>query len=321
MINEKHIDSFIKAIDKASDIAVISHMSPDGDTMGAALALFCALKLYGKNVYVFCENNPPKRMTYLPNSEVYNSANLPKYDLAIAVDTSSYDRMGLASSEFEKAKATMNIDHHVTNTNFANTNIVNVCAATCEVMYELICSMKIMTTDIAKLLMCGMVTDTGVFSYSSVTPNTLNVASKLLELGAPLTDICEKVFKQVAKNAFALKMRALSNAKFYYEDHIAIVTMFIKDFQATNTTEEHTEGIVSILREVEGVDIAIALSQVGERSFKVSFRTSEKADASRIAMVFGGGGHVRAAGCRLNGFYEDVIEKLLKAANDELCWE
>ena len=318
-------EEFIKAVDKSDSICLISHQNPDGDTCGSALALYRALKLYGKShAYIYCDSVFRNSLLVLEGIEDYNKLQVDKCDLAISCDCAESDRMGGYLNLFNKAKISVNIDHHKTNSKYGKINIIEPgVSATCEVMYKIIKAMDeikpCLDNVVAKLLYSGLVTDSGGFTFSNVSNQTHEIASKLIEYDFSASDICEHFLKTVSMPVFNLRMRVLSNAKFFQDGKIGMIYFSQEDFLATNTAPEDTEGAINYIRDIDSVEVAVAITQTRQsNSYKVSIRTGDKADASRIACVFGGGGHKNAAGCRVSGFFEDVKDKVIKACSDEL---
>lgn len=314
-------ENIVKAIKNAKNIAIISHINPDGDTVGASTALFRAIQMYGATPYIFCDDTPKEKLQTLDYVENYQKYSCERFDLAIAVDCADAERMGEAISIFNRAKNTASIDHHKTNRGYAKVNYINVnAAATCEIMYEVIrLLLGIIEKDIASLLYTGLVTDSGGFTFSSVTPNTMRVASELLKTGIEAHLICDKFLKSTKVNIFNLKNRVLSKTKFYDDYTIGIITFRKEDFDSTNTDSTATEGIINNVVNIDTVKVACSISEQKDKDFKISFRSKDCVDCSKIVMLFGGGGHKNAAGCRLSGFYEDVVDKVLKAIRDEIC--
>ncbi|MDE6275804.1 MAG: bifunctional oligoribonuclease/PAP phosphatase NrnA [Clostridia bacterium] len=316
---------FLNAVDSSKNICLISHQNPDGDTCGSALALFRALRLYGKEqVYIYCDGVFRNSLQTLEGIDEYNKTQIEKCDLAIACDCAEYDRMGAYLNLFNKAKFRVDIDHHKTNSRYGNINIIEPgVSATCEVMYKVIKAMDeikpCLDDTVAKLLYSGLVTDSGGFTFSNVSEQTHEIASKLIKYNFSASEICEHFLKSVSLKVFNLRMRVLSKAKFFQDGKIGLIYFSQEDFIATDTAMEDTEGAINYIRDIDAVEVAVAITQTQQNnSYKVSIRTSDRVDASRIASVFGGGGHKNAAGCRISGFYEDVKDKLLKACIDEL---
>ncbi|MEG1608779.1 MAG: bifunctional oligoribonuclease/PAP phosphatase NrnA [Clostridia bacterium] len=318
------IKKLITAINNSTKIALISHISPDGDTCGSALALLRALELFGKSPSIFCENTLSKNLKTLKFSEKYCQESNEIFDLAIAVDCADFSRMGACSNIFQRARHTVNIDHHKTNDNYAEINIVEGgVSATAEVAFKIISALNdiknCMDDDVARLLYTALVTDSGGFTFSSVSSQTHDIASKLIKFDINASAICEVFLKNITYNVFTLKNLVLSGAKFFDNNKIGFIYFSKENFEKTNTDDECTTGIINNIRNVEGVKIAVSIVETDTpNSYKVSIRTADSVDASRIAMYFGGGGHKNASGCRVSGFFEDVKDKLLKVCRDYL---
>lgn len=309
----------IRMINRANDVAVYCHTNPDGDTLSSALALYTALKKQGKQVSIYCDMQVPDKYRVLTNSSEIEFPHKGTHELAIAVDCAGIDRLGQCMRSFLSSKAQIAIDHHKSFARFAEICLVDGEAAACaQIMYRLLKQMKAIDVDVAGLLFAGIVTDSGCFAYSSVTEETHVIASELLSYGIEGSDIIYDVFRSTDLNKFRLKRRVLDKAKFFEDGKIAIISFTKNDFEATGTDTADTEGIISELIAIRDVQVAYALAEVGERSFKLSIRTKSAVDASEIAMTMGGGGHSAAAGCRINGYFEDVVEKIVKLAKDRL---
>lgn len=315
---------FIDAVQKANVISIISHQNPDGDTCGSALALFRALGKFGKKAYIYCDSDIKDSLTVLKGYENYNASEVVKCDLAIACDCADADRMGKYLDMYKRAKIKVDIDHHKTNAGYGNINIIEAgVSATCEVMYKVIKaldSIKPCFDDtVAELLYSGLVTDSGGFTFSSVSSQTHAIASELIKYDFNASAICEHFLKNVPFATFRLRARVWSNAKFFCDNKIGMIVFTQEDFKMTGTSPDNTEGAINFIRDIDGVEVAVAVTELETKnSFKVSIRTSDSVDASRISMVFGGGGHKNAAGCRISGFFEDVKDKLIKACRDEM---
>lgn len=309
-----------KNLNKAKDIAIYCHTNPDGDTLSSSLALYCALKNLGKQVSIYCDGPVPTKFHCLSGYENIVFPHKGVHELAVSVDCASIDRLGQCMKSFLSAKTQIAIDHHMSFARFAELCLVDAQAAACaQIIYKLIKQMKAVDDQIAKLLFAGIVTDSGCFAYSSVTKETHQIACELLDYDFDGSDVIYDVFRSSDLNKFNLKCRVLEKIKFYSDNQIAIIVFNKDDFEATGTDTSYTEGIIAEVIAIEDVKVAYSLAEVGSKSYKVSIRTKDKlVDAADIAMNMGGGGHKAAAGCRVNGYLEDIIEKLLKYASDRL---
>lgn len=313
------ISEITKKINHASDIAIYCHTNPDGDAIGSMLALFHALKSKGKDVSAYCDTPIPQKLMCMKGSEFITFPEKRTHELAISVDCSELDRLGKCMKSFLSCRSQIAIDHHKTFSRFAPLCLVDSNSCSCaEVIYSLLKNMKAIDNIVAELLFCGIVTDGGCFALSSVTKRTHEIACDLLSYDFDSSSAIYNVFKSSSIEKFNLKNRVLSKSKFFKDGSIAIITFDLSDYEITNATSTDSEGIINELIDIDCVKVAYALSQVREHSYKLSIRTKGSIDASEMASIFGGGGHKNASGCRINGFYEDIIERLVKIARDRI---
>ncbi len=322
---EMLIDNIASRALAAHKAAIICHINPDGDTLGSGLALCRILRGAGIDADVYCDDKPSVKLCYLDGAScIINTPTQQRYDLAIAVDCHDEARMGTMSTVFMRAGDRIIIDHHPYSGNIPYLHlIVTQAAATAQIMYKVIkaiCSKSSASMDsiTAKLLYSALVTDSGAFSFSSVSEDTMLTAAELLNYDIRADKIIEHFIKTVTPQVFALRCRVLSRSKFFEEGKIALINITATDFEETCTTSSDTDGVINNILNVEGVAIAVSIVEVGDKSYKISLRTDGSVSANYIASVFGGGGHERAAGCRISGYYEDVKDKVLKACRDSL---
>ena len=180
------------------------------------------------------------------------------------------------------------------------------------------CSSDLIDRSIAELLFAGLVTDSGGFSFENCSEETFFVASKLVSYGIDNNRIYDFLMNSTDRKVYALRNKVLSETKFYEDGKIGVIVFTMKDFASTGTQECDTDGIINFVRDVKGVEVAVSLAEVGDKKYKVSFRTKSYVNAAICAKCFGGGGHVRAAGCRVNGYYEDVLSKIIKVVTERL---
>lgn len=302
--------------------AVCCHVRPDGDAIGSGLALATALENAGKSVFMLCEQ-PPERLCLFPAmGRTFQSlpVQLNEIDLFIAVDCADVLRMGDFAAQFSAFKGkTLNIDHHVSNSRYAKCNyVLPDSTATCEIMPEILEAAGFnITKDIADLLALGLLTDSGNFSHGDVSAKTFTVAAKLKECGADICNIGYEMFTRQTKARALLYARVLSRMRFELNDKLVFITVTQKDFEETGTDKSHTEGFVDFPLSIDGVEVSIALMEVRSNQYKVSLR-SRRVNVNAVADRFGGGGHVLASGCMLNGEYEEVVERLTHAVYQQL---
>lgn len=311
-------------IEKADNIVIICHISPDGDTIGSGLALYKFLNNKNKKVELVCEDVVGHKFDILLNGETIIKNDLSDditFDLAICVDVATAERMGDLRRFFYRAKDRMVIDHHKTNDFdssclYLKTDVTSVA----EIMYSVLSFVDESCIDksVAECMYAGILTDSGAFYFPSTTANTHLVLSKLYSYGINANKIYYELFKKTPKNVFELHSTILKNAVFENNSQIAILTFKLEDFEKTNTTIHDTDGCINKVLDVDEVIISISIAEVGENSYKVSFRSKGDVDVSICASRFGGGGHKNAAGCRINGNYYDIFDKVLRIAQTVL---
>ncbi len=312
-------------IEKANSVAIICHVSPDGDTIGSGLALYKFLRNCGKKVLeILCEDEVGEKFDFLRDGiDIKRDlSDENTFDLAVCVDVATAERMGDVRRFYYRAKDRFVIDHHKTNDFssdelFLSTDVTSVA----EALYEVFSFVNISAIDesVAKCLYAGILTDSGAFYFPSTTTHTHYVLSKLYEYGINANEIYYNLFKKISKNVFKLHTSVLKNACFENNSQIAVLTFLQKDFLETSTSISDTEGCINKIQDVDSVIIAISIAEVSDNSYKVSFRSKGEVDVSVCADRFGGGGHKNAAGCRISGNYYDVFDKVLRVAKDALC--
>ena len=299
---------------KLNKVLIFSHNRPDGDTVGSATALRLALLKLGKTACLVCDSDIPEKFFIVNGASEFlrTEAVTDEYDGFIAVDCSTSSMFNGAYNLFTKNKNNFNIDHHVSNTNYAKFNCVEDRASCCELMFDVIKSLGVeIDKDIADCLILGIVTDTGNFAHSNVTASTLEYASKLVENGANLHLISQKMFKDQSKNRANLYARTISNIRYYLEDKVGIIVITKKDLQECNAVDTMTEGFIDFPLTVRTVEVAISMLEVADKRYKISFRSKGKVNVNEIASIYGGGGHILASGAMLSGYLEDIIDKLV----------
>lgn len=305
---------------EAKNVAIFTHMRPDGDCLGSALALKLMLEKQGKNVDVYGDITIKDTYNFLPAITTINHPKLKEYDLCVAVDCSDRYRLGDTWSIFERGQRTLKIDHHKTNDPFAQVDIVEMVGSTAEIMYQLFEELNwTLTREIATCLYTGISSDTGCFLYNSTTKQTHQIACKLLDFHLDLEKIHYYLFQRRTKEQILLTATALKNIEFILSGKVAFTGLTLKDFQKINTTSNDTVGIVSMMANIDGCRIAILMGEEKKNTFVVSFRTDGSVDVSLVAEKFGGGGHKMAAGCKLYGTFEVVKAKLIDACREFVC--
>ena len=305
-------------IKSSKNILIISHVNPDGDTLGSMCGLYCAiLDNFKKKCDMVAISKIPDVYSYLPHlSEVKNVDDLDKsreYDLVINVDVAALDRACDAKILFEKAKFTVNIDHHKTNIAYGNLNFINPDASsTGEVLFGCFENMNWkVNLDCAICLYTAILTDTGSFRFDNTKPSTFEVASKLVEIGVQPSDIYKKVYESDSKTLVMFQAHCISKAKFLEDDKIAYTLVYKKDMEKFSAGDDCMEGLTEKLRAIVTTRIAFVAKEMKSGGTKISMR-SKFADVAEICSVFGGGEHKFAAGCTIKAPVEDAAKKVLE---------
>lgn len=300
---------------------VFSHTRPDGDTIGAGLAMYYYLKQQGISVSLVCDSPIPQKYNFLDGMERFSNNIDMNAEAFIAVDSANSFRLGTLREKFlQSNKKTFNIDHHISNDLFAIENLViDNAASTSEIMAKLYqetgCDCPPL---VANYMLMGILTDTGHFSHKNVTQDTLAMASFLVGKGADLHTLQYNLFKKqsvIRANLFAL---TISDIEYHANGQIGIMFVSQENLKKTNATMDLTEGFVDYAMTIDTVEVGVCMLETGNERYKISLRSKGKVNVNAVAGVFGGGGHVLASGCMLFGTREEVVEKLCKAIEEAL---
>jgi phosphoesterase RecJ-like protein len=319
MIQKKRViamENFQKELMGARTIAIAGHVRPDGDCIGSSTALYQYLnrnkKRFGiESVDLYLEPFGNEFSMLGAIDEIKHTCDGDQdYDLFISLDCASLDRLGDAVKYFDTAKKTLNIDHHISNTGFAQVNhVVADASSTSEVIFTLLEEEEI-TKDIASSLYVGIIHDTGVFKHSNTTQKTMNIVGKLINKGIDFSKLIDESFYSKTYMQNQILGRCLMESILVLGGKVIVsaIRQSILNFYQARSTD--LEGIVDQLRVTKGVEVAIFIYETNPNEFKVSMRSNGKVNVSKIAIYFGGGGHVMAAGCTMYGVLNDVINNL-----------
>lgn len=327
---DERAGKLFQLIDQANTIALSGHIRPDGDCVGSCMGF-----------YNFLKENYPEKETVLYLEKIAGSFDFLKnkdqvvfyedypedasvYDLFISLDCGSPDRLGKAEPIFQKAVHQVVIDHHISNTNFGELNIVRPeASSTCEVLFFLLeerckqsgaddgisLSCKV-SRDTAEALYLGIVHDTGVFRHSCTGVSTMDAARDLIEKGIPFTKIIEDSYYAKTYLQNQILGRCLLESFLMLKGKVIASCLDQKTMNFYGAEPYDLDGIVDQLRSTKGVEVAVFVYETGFHEHKISMRSSDKVDVSKIAVYFGGGGHKKAAGCTMYGTYQDVLSNL-----------
>jgi len=314
-------------IKTSKSILLVSHINPDGDTLGSVCAMFSLIKEnYKKRPDICVVSKVPSVYSFLPNIEqAKNISDMDlsrEYDLVINLDVAAPDRCADAAVLFDKAKCTVNIDHHETNSGYAKFNIIAPeASATGEVLYEISQALNWkISKDAAICLYTAILTDTGSFKFSNTTQKTMEIAGKLLSYGIDPSDINQKCYESNSKDMVLFQSYCVSKAQFENNDKIAYTVVYKKDLERFNYNgDDFTEGLTEKLRAIKTTEIAFVVKELNSATSKISMRSKTK-DISKVCASFGGGGHKLAAGAVIKSNVSNAITQVLEQIKKQkLC--
>jgi len=315
------LDDILDEIKKAQTIVVLTHESPDGDAVSSSLSVMHAISQLGKEVDVIIPEYS-EDFKFLPGSEkILQQGKFDNYDLAISVDCSDLKRLVGAEEYFQTAKTTIEIDHHSVNAMFADYNYVDPAAPSCcQVLIAMFEYYGVeITKELATCILTGIITDTGGFQWGGVSPETFEFAAELVRKGAKLKEICRIALRKKSKAHCELEKLVYNRLEYFEDGKIALSYLTLDDNKNLNTQMGDDEGLVEMLRDIEGVEVAVLLKEKeGTNGFKASLRSHETINVSDVALLLGGGGHRGAAGCFIQGTVEHAKSKIIDAIVHEL---
>ena len=317
--------SLLTLFEQCQTFAISTHVNPDGDAIGSELALFLFLKKLGKTVRMFNTDPVPKKYQFLPYwDNIEDAKACADYcpEILVILDASSRERIGTSlSKKLIPTHVVVNIDHHITAEAFGDYNIINPSASsTSEIIYKFIKSTHIQIDKACALcLYTGLMFDTGCFRYSNATPETHRIAADLIEIGnfAP-DEVYRYVYEHVPIGKIHLLGQTLRTLKLTHDNKIAWVLVTQSMLDETKTTLDDVEGFVNQIQAIESVEVAICVCELPDGNAKVSLRSEGRVDVAALAAEFNGGGHERAAGCRINLPYASATKKLVESAKQHI---
>jgi len=314
------MNDIINLIKKSNTIAILTHKDEDADAAGSAFAMRHALIQLGKEATCWFSNKLENRLSFMEdNYSVFDKSNLPKVDLCLCLDCGDIYRLGDRVVIFDNAANTASIDHHVTNTNFANANYVDdMAAATAEILFDFFGKLKIeITKEIAENLYIAISSDTGSFKYRNVRPKTLETAAKLISTGIDFPEIARLLYDSTPNKVIKFNAELMSNIEEYYNGALTIVTADKNVIEKYGLTEQETGDIVNIARTVDTCKIAVSIRYATDR-IKISFRSNCNISVLDLAKYFGGGGHDKAAGATQTGkTIEEIKKEVIKLSEEK----
>jgi bifunctional oligoribonuclease and PAP phosphatase NrnA len=313
--SQKHLNLNLKkaakAIWDADQILIVSHTHPDGDTLGSQLALGLACLSAGKRAVMVNPDGIPRRYQFLPGSELVLTRYSGKPDVVIAVDCGSLRQTGRFSRYFQKARNTIQLDHHDFGEGFGKILVVEPeASAVGEIVYELLKILKLrVTAAIATCLLTSIIVDTGAFRFSNIRGKTFKICADLITKGVNVKNIVEEAYWKKSIPTIKLEAKSVQNMKFEKGGQVVWTLVRQADFKRLNGMMADVDGAADDLRSIEGVKIAVLMRETGKGTYRVSLRSAIGINVAKVAQEFGGGGHHNAAGCSI---------KALKTKRDQL---
>ena len=310
---EYNLDDIIKS---AKKILLLSHVNPDGDTLGSMCAMYSMIeKRFKKKADMCVVSSIPFNYKFLPNiglAKRYFDQSLV-YDLVITLDVAAIDRVRDAKIFFDRGKYRVTIDHHKTNPRYGDYNLIEPEASSCgEVLFNYFKKNNWeITTDTAICLYTAIMTDTGNFRFENTSSNTLRAAADLIDIGVNPNKLYKLCYESKTKNLVMFQNYCVNKAEFLNDNKIVYTTVYKKDLEKFSAGDDYTDGIAETLRAIESTEVAFVVKEIDSKTTKVSMR-SKNLDVAKICGQFGGGGHTFAAGCTIKASIKDSIQKLLK---------
>ena len=304
-------------VDRGRTFLVTTHIDPDGDAVGSALAVYYALKRLGKEATVYLGDKVPYRYDFLPRPSEDLVHEIPEkpFDGIFVMDCGNFFRVGDGYEKLKGKGPIINIDHHETNEAFGQINILDERASsTAEILFLILKALAVpFNYEMAINIYTAILTDTGSFRYENTHPRSFTICEEMTRHGVQPSFVAGMVYENHPKQRFLLLCLVLETLKTYHDDKLAIVVVTEEMFERTNTNREYTDGFVELLKEMKGLEVAALARQIGPESYKISMRSKGRVDVASVALTFGGGGHKNAAGCTIEGKAEEVCEKLVGA--------
>lgn len=323
MMTEQKI---VNALKKSRKVLVTTHVNPDLDAAGSALALALFLKAEGKDVRVYNETGCPPWLRFIPKASWCRKVTgKEKFaaDTVVVLDCGDLDRIGKVKELIPGNARLINIDHHRTNTGFAHLSLVRPGdSSTCEMLYGVLKKAGcVFTPDMAALLYLGILTDTGSFAFDCTSSRTHQVVAELLKFGLPVADLYRQVYEAIPRADMPAFLAALGRFSMECGGRVAALGLSRADMAGFSGGFDVRDSIFSFSRAVKGLDVIVVCTEADNGRVRINFRSRGKFDVARLAGRFGGGGHKNASGCYLDGPLSTARELILTAIQKEFKWK
>lgn len=288
---------------------VMPHIHPDGDSIGSSVAMYHYLKSISESTWLVLNDAIPSNLKFITKGveitsyDEFVKLGLEQLDVAVVLDCSDLTRIEDRKLIFDQAKLTVNIDHHITNLQYADVNMVDpLASSTGELIHEILAFLGYtFTMEDRGAIYTAITTDTGSFKYSNTNSRSLEIVGRFIDAGLDTSSYNTELYQNKPLSSFILMREALNNMQLGFDQKIAISHITLERLSELGIDQPETDGLVEMLRDIEGVEVSIFLREVEQDQFKISLRSKHDFDVSQLALTFGGGGHKRASGCTLTG--------------------
>lgn len=308
-------------LERFGRLAIFTHLTPDGDALGSAYALCELLRGMGKAADVLLLEPPPDNYRFEQFASLHKllqDADMREYDACVAVDCAALKRLSAGAEAFSSLP-NLSIDHHASNDNFAQTNCVREAPATAQIIYDIFRAFGVRPDTTAQMaIYMGLISDTGNLTYPSTTPRTFAICAELASDGLDTSAVAERVSNTRSYPGTKLIGIFIRHMTLHCDNRVGISYVMHSDIVNTGGKTSDCEGLVNYARDIDTVEVAAFIREIGRNKFKASLRSKSAVDVSEIAQRHGGGGHPRAAGCVLDGKRGDLLEMLVREIGEKL---
>ncbi len=315
------MDKVLEFIEKHGSFLVYTHINPDGDALGSAFSLSQALRSCGKKAAVLLLDELPGKYAFAEFAGLYTvwkeGFDVSSYEACISVDCADMRRLGNGLKELFFTKPNANIDHHISNTGFAQVNYVQDAPATGQMVYDIIKALHVETDGIMRTaIYMALSTDTGNFTYQNTTPKTLHICSELVDAGLDISYIAGRIYNNRTLGATKLISLFIEKLRMYIDNKMAMSIITLDDIKSVGAKVDDCEVLINYARDIDSVELAVFVREIKKDTYKISLRSKGGVDVSELASRFDGGGHVRAAGFMLRGDINDVLQTVIMTAEE-----
>ncbi len=317
------MDKVLEFIEKHGSFLVYTHINPDGDALGSAFSLTRALRACGKKAELLLLDEPPEKYAFEEFAGLYTvwkkELDTAAYEACVSVDCADMRRLGKGLKELFFTKPNANIDHHISNTEFAQVNFVQDAPATGEMVYDIIKELGVEADMVMRTAVyMALSTDTGNFTYQNTTPKTLHTCSELVDAGLDISRIAGRIYNNRTLGATKLISRFIEKLRLHIDGRMAMSIITLDDITSLGARVDDCEALINYARDIDSVELAVFVREIKKDTYKISLRSKGGVDVSALASRFDGGGHVRAAGFMLRGDINDVLQTVVMTAEEVL---